>query len=442
MNRDILYFKSIVIIFLFILSILLITIGDSVWSGIIALGVLVVSAWVFSEFELIHPLTWFPPIFFLYSVSYPLLISLGELSNTYNQNSEILFIQWLALFTFIIIINTSGNEKIEVDISLLKNLMPIVIPIFWISIFLTSIYVFYVYSSGLTSKYAINLDNSSLGVFTPLFSIIVISFALIVANRIGVKGKLPKGFIFVAMSYGAVVLLVLGERDFILKLFIVTVFLYHILKNKISKKKMILLGLAVIFIIPILGNLKNSAFNQGMKNINENNFIINTLNGEFMTVGRNLSNLLSSENIAWSYYFGETLWWDIKVLFSTGVSPGAWFNDRFYPDLVARGGGNGFSLVGEGYINFGMLGVMIFFAMLAVFLKILYKNAKKNVVWLTIYIVTIPLTVYVIRADFATLITQFSKQILLPIIIIFAIKIILEGRGNFNKFITLKENRF
>ncbi|MEB6202171.1 oligosaccharide repeat unit polymerase [Mammaliicoccus fleurettii] len=431
-NKNAIYLKILLVLFLIAISILLMVVGLGIWGGILALGVLVVISWIISNFEPMHPLTWFPPIFFLYSISYPLLVTLGELPNRYDKNIETLIITWLALFTFIVVMSISSEKKIEIDTSLLKNLMPVVNPIFWVSIILTAVYVAYVFSSGLTSKYAITLDRSPLGILASFFPIVVISFALIMANQLAIKGRVPKGFLLVSILYGIVVLFVLGERDFILKLLIITIFMYHVLKKNISKKKLITLGIIIISMIPILGILKNRAFGQSEMTGNEGNFITDILSGEFMAVGRNIANLLSTEGSGWSYFLGETLWWDIKVLFSVGFSPGAWFNNTFHPDLVARGGGNGFTLVGEGYMNFGIFGVIIFFAMLAVFLKFLYKKATKSVVWLSIYIVTIPLTLYVIRADFATLLAQFSKQIVIPIMIIFVIKYILDGIPSIN----------
>ncbi|WP_020006222.1 O-antigen polymerase [Salinicoccus albus] len=432
-NKNTIYLKISLVLFLFAVSILLMTVGEGIWGGILALGTLVIISWIISKFELMHPLTWFPPIFFLYSISYPLLVTLGELPNTYDKNIEVLFIQWIALATFIVVMNTSSKKKVEINTSSLKNLMPIVTPIFWTSISITALYVAYVYSSGLTSKYAIALDNSPLGILASFFPIVVISFALIMANQLGIKGRVPKGFLLIAILYGLVVLFVLGERDFILKLLIITIFMYHVLKNRISKKKLIASGIIIISIIPILGDLKNRAFGQSEMTVYGGDFIADILSGEFMAAGRNLANLLSNEGVVWSHFWGETLIWDIKVLFSAGFSPGAWFNNTFHPDLIARGGGNGFTLVGEGYMNFGVIGVVVFFAVLALFLKFLYNKALKNVVWLSIYIVTIPLAVYVIRADFATLLTQFSKQIVLPILIIFIVKSILDGIPKLNK---------
>lgn len=426
-NKSILYLKISLVLILFAISILMMAVGEGIWGGILALGTLVIISWIISELELMHPLTWFPPIFFLYSISYPLLVTLGNLPDRYGNNVETLIITWLALFTFVAVMSVSNKKEVNIDTSSLMNLMPIATPIFWVSISFTLIYVAYVFSSGLSSKYAIALDNSPLGILASFFPIVVISFALIMANQLGVKKKVPKFFFLLTLLYGVAVLFVLGERDFILKLLIITIFMYHILKNTISKKKLIAIGAVIIATIPILGDLKNTAFGASEMTVHGGSFFTDILSGEFMAVGRNLANLLSTEGSGWSYFFGETLWWDIKVLFSSGYSPGAWFNNTFHSDLVARGGGNGFTLVGEGYINFGIFGVIIFFAMLAVFLKFLYNKATKNAVWLSIYIVTIPLAVYVIRADFATLLTQFSKQILIPIIFIFIVKSIFEG---------------
>lgn len=66
-NKNAIYLKILLVLFLIAISILLMVVGLGIWGGILALGVLVVISWIISNFEPMHPLTWFPPIFFLYS---------------------------------------------------------------------------------------------------------------------------------------------------------------------------------------------------------------------------------------------------------------------------------------------------------------------------------------------------------------------------------------
>ena len=181
--------------------------------------------------------------------------------------------------------------------------------------------------------------------------------------------------------------------------------------------------------IPMLSNLKNFAFKVSTTdNSTSTSFISELFGGEFRSASRNLNTLISNSD-EWSYFYGETIIWDLKIAtIFDAVSPGAWFNQTFYPNLVAQGGGNGFSLVGEGYMNFGIIGVVLWFVLLGLLLKFLYKKAHLGLIWTIIYIALIPIVVYSIRGDFATILTHFTKHIALPLVIIYIIKFIIEKK--------------
>lgn len=68
------------------------------------------------------------------------------------------------------------------------------------------------------------------------------------------------------------------------------------------------------------------------------------------------------------------------------------------------------------------------FAIIAIFLRFLYKKAHLGLIWLIIYTGMIPIMVYVIRGDMATLLTQFSKHIVLPLLLVYIAKLILEKK--------------
>jgi oligosaccharide repeat unit polymerase len=156
-----------------------------------------------------------------------------------------------------------------------------------------------------------------------------------------------------------------------------------------------------------------------------NSIIEDILSSEFSAASKNLNELLNHREL-WSPFYGETFLWDIQVVLGTGFSPGAWYNKTFFPSLVNRGGGNGFTIVGEGYINFGIFGVILVFSFLSILLKYIHSYATKNIIWLTIYIASLPIFMYMIRGDLATLFTQVIKHIVIPLLILFIVKHIIE----------------
>jgi len=226
------------------------------------------------------------------------------------------------------------------------------------------------------------------------------------------------------------ILLVVGERDVILKVAIGAIFFSHLFYKRVSKVKLIAIGAGLLILISMLQNLKSVFVKSGVTLVNEQPFIYQVLGGEFISASRNLNTLLINSD-RWDFFMGQTFLWDIQVAFFNGSnSTLGWFNRTFYPELVSRGGGNGFTVVGEGYMNFGLIGVILVFAFIAFVLKFIYYKATNNVLWLVIYVAAVPIFVYLNRADLANLYAQVSKHIILPLLIIYLSKVFLEGVYN------------
>ncbi|MCZ8537257.1 oligosaccharide repeat unit polymerase [Paenisporosarcina quisquiliarum] len=427
------YLDISLITFTVIISYLFLQFGNNIWGGVIALAILVLLALYLSKLDIVHPLTWYSTTYFLYCVAYPILVAMGEISYDLDLKKT-LYLEWIGLLTFIIVIGTPKKREYSAKgLEKLQNLNFVIYPIYVLSLFLTMVYIAYIYTNNLNNKYLIALDQSGIGMLTPFFSIYILSFNLIVAYRLVIKEHYPKTFLLFNVIYTFMALMVIGERDLMLKVILGVIFLSHILYKPISRKIIILSGIGMIFLINLLGDLKSAAFDKGPRIEIEQSLLSKVLNGEFISASRNLSVLINGSD-SWTYYLGKTFFWDIQVAFFNGSnSILEWFNNTYYPNLSARGGGNGFTIVGEGYINFGVFGVILIFIFLGLFLKFLYKKAINNVIWLIIYIASIPIFIYLNRADLATLFAQIGKHLFLPIFIIYLIKQIVEknsGRVN------------
>lgn len=429
MKKNKLYLRYFISIIMVLASTLFTFFGHEIWGGIIGLFILVLLSLFLSKLNLTHPLTWFTPTFFLYAISYPILVGLEEYQNR-GMNEKTLMLEWVALLTFMIFIGIPKNTIKEIEgVEYLKNLKVIVNPIYIISILFCSVYMGYVYINGM-NKYEIALDTSPLQLLSVFFSIYLLSFLILVGYKIVIDKSYPSKFIILNIIFGILILLFIGERDIFLKIILGIIFLTHLFHKNFSKVKIFGLGFGIFATIPIMQKFK-SGFIGDRPNIEVNQPIaFEIFGGEFMSASRNLNTLLINHD-SWDFFYGKTFLWDIQVaMFNGGQSTLGWFNKKFYPNLVNRGGGNGFSLVGEGYINFGIFGVIITFAFVAILLRYLYYKGTNNILWSVAYVAVIPIFIYLNRADLASLYAQAGKHILLPIGIIFTLKIILEGALN------------
>lgn len=427
-NKDV-FIKVIFLMFSLVSSFLFSFYGNELWGGIIGLTILLIAALILSGLDLLHPYTWFTPIFYLYSVSVPLLVATGEVGYM-TSIKETLFAEWIALTTFLVVVSPMRKKIVINDHKNLENLQLVLKGVYITSVLITFAGLVYVYALGITSKYELALNDSVfLKISGPFYSLFILSFLLLLAHSLTIKKRIPWKLIAFTLGYTFLAILIMGQRDTFLWALMGLVYLYHTLYKFISRKKMIIIGLATLFSIPLLADMRNIGVSNSYQTAyNKDSIIMRITNAEFGAASRNLQIVIDNDHI-WSYFYGKTILDEFNLAFFKGTeSAGIWFNQTFFPELYQIGGGNGFTIVGEGYINFGLFGVILMFIFLGLLMKYLYVKATKQVIWLVIYTMFIPIMLFMIRGDLASLFAKFSKHIILPLIIIYLTKHILENK--------------
>ncbi|ANU20078.1 hypothetical protein BBI15_07545 [Planococcus plakortidis] len=370
------------------------------------------------KLNIIHPFVWYIPIFSLYSFGNLILVLFGNEIYT-NATWELFIIQYVFLVTLIVVISPKVYT-LKIEKKWMKSEFDVYRVVSVILAVLGSFYIVYLYSTGLTSKYDIKLSSSPIDFLALSFNFLFVTFSFYLIYKINKNREFPYLIYFIYIVWLIIVFSVNGERDLLLKGFWVGIFIYHVYYREISKKIVMLIAILVIITMPFLQNLKSFS-TKGINLTLDDNIFISIVNSEFVAASRNLATLVLNQS-KWDFKYGETLIWDIQSAFlNIAGSPTLWFNQTFYPNLLSRGGGSGFSIIGEGYLNFGMIGVILWGIMVGFTIKLLYKYGSNNFYIMNIYILTMPLVIYVTRADFATLMSQFSKQIIIPILVIFLI---------------------
>ncbi|WHZ23103.1 MAG: hypothetical protein OJF47_002215 [Nitrospira sp.] len=372
------------------------------------------------RFDLLHPFTWFTPFFFLYSSSVPILVWL-EIKEDIGNLHETILLEWLALATFLLVVGPVQRKP------LLKGAITIDTKIvawavFLASLAVSSLYLWHIWQANLSSKYDIALSSSIFAKLDPAFSVLAIAYAVLLAGAFQCK-RFPWALVFFSIGWNASSFLLSGERDLVFRILWISIFVFHVLYREIPRWCLAILATSAIVLVPIMGDLKNVLLKESEVEVVVSAIAVRVLNDEFLTASENLQYYLSRATFE-PFYMGETLLWDIKrallpgVLVQDGPDPQRHFNTMFFPDVVAQGGGRGFTLVGEGYMNFGWFGVVLWFVILGWFVRTLYARATTNKSWFVVYVVSMPLLVYIIRADFSNLLAQFAKHIAFPMFII------------------------
>ena len=75
--------------------------------------------------------------------------------------------------------------------------------------------------------------------------------------------------------------------------------------------------------------------------------------------------------------------------------------------------------MGEGYSNFGIIGIVLVYAALALLTGFLYKYSQKNRYFMIVYIYMIPIIIYCTRADFANVLSPLLHYAVLGAMVAF-----------------------
>jgi oligosaccharide repeat unit polymerase len=373
-----------------------------------------------ARFDLFHPYTWYTPFFFLYSASVPILVWL-DIKEDIGSLQETVFLEWLALVVFLVIVGPRVKKM-----SPFSNPIPNMRVISWmfllLSMGISALYLWHIWQNNLGSKYEIILSSSMLARLDPAFSVYALVYCVLLSIAFQEK-RFPWVLVLLSLGWNTLAFLLSGERDFVFRMLWITVVLFHGLYRPIPRWCLVFLALGAIVLVPIMGDLKNVLLRESETPIVLNAMAVRVLNDEFLTASDNLQFYLQNAGFE-PFYFGETLLWDIKrsilpgFLFQEGSDPQRHFNVTFFPEIVEQGGGRGFTLVGEGYMNFGLWGVALWFLLLGWFVRYLYGKGSQSVLWFLVYVVSMPLIIYVTRADLSNLLAQFTKHIIVPVLLL------------------------
>ena len=436
--------KKIILINLSLFFTLLIYVNFNIVTTLLSFITLLSISLVMVNFNIMHPYVWYLPFYTLYSISYAILYLEGTVLNNVNlfQLNNSLFIFWIGFITFIIIIPTNeypnrlNLEKLKVSSRLINSILVI-------CFFSITIMSGYIVSSGASSKQEIALLNNpilTLGNYAINFFVLAYTIKILQQIRERNNSSINKYFIALVLCTTLLVVLIAGERDFIVRIVVITSIVVHVMIKRISPLRILFYGIFGLGAFATLQNLKGFF----ISNAQENQFIDKSifsiiLNGEFSSAGRNLY-LLTEQSYGGFFINNPTIINDLKFAVSNlplisldAVVPTSWFNNLFYGSVVERGGGKGFTFVGEGFINFGLLGTFLWMAFIAIVVRGIYKKSCSNIYWFIVYLVIIPMTVYVLRADFGIYLSFIVKYVLIPIFLLIFSEKIFESLGKNRK---------
>lgn len=412
------YIKYIALIFSGVLSLICMLNSTALTTLIFSFLILPLASMMIVRFDLFHPYVWYSLFFSLYALGYPILLVMNENNPIYyyGYSNELFYLHWAALFTFLLIVSPKISEKIDLKHPYeVRNVFIFNTFFYWILTILSILYFLYVQVSGSSTK--VNLSDgvsvTSLGVKMLLIYVLVTTIEL-------VKHLYKKqNHQFYKKSFITTLILLLimfftAERDLLFRFILIVFFVYYIFLYKQNHKfKLVIIGTLFFISIPISRSFKFFWMRGETESLNSN-LLAEFINSEFHTQSRNVQ-LLINNSIYKSYFeYSSILNAPLKLINMDKFSMLEWFQNTFYQNKTT---GMGFSLVGEGYLNGNYIGVICIFFIISLFVKISYINSSKNMYYLVIYLLMIPITIYTMRADLNNFLSQSIKQIFLTVIL-------------------------
>lgn len=399
-----------------LLSILLVAINGLVSNcqvQIISFWAFMAAVVVIMKFDFVHPYIWYLGMQTLYYTAYPILYVLGY-NRTIEYTPEPMFLA--SIMTLILVVLFPGEHKsgklkksIELDTPFLKKIIHIFSGVALLTVVLIVI-------NGYESKNEIYY-GSAFGIFYRLvfFGALVYQNmgACLVSNTLAQDKRLD---IKLILELGISVLLLTlfsGERDLIIRFLVVMIMILKFF-NIIKTKTFIVLVLSFVVLIPLTKTVKyfflTGELTGSLSLSSLGDLLSDFLSGEFTSASRNLQILVNNEETVKGVMGGKTFLSDIVRI--TGYAPfsaNSWYQSTFFPNETV---GKGFTLIGEGYINFGYVGVVIVGIVIGCLVRFLYLNHTKNIFFLYIYFTSIPTFIYANRSDLANIFAPMVRQVL------------------------------
>lgn len=404
----------------FVISLLIVCNTGIILLHIAAMILLCVVAIVEVKMDILHPYCWLSGFFCLYSISYPILISIGVPSNI-GYTYESMVYQLVALFVVLLVITPQNHTKKINDINLQKekyaiNIGHYSLPIYYSMLFIIFIATVYVSKMGFSGKDDIyERGGSLLNAIFRLPLIISLFYTVLFCSIYSNSKKIPKKLLSFTFAALLAITLFSGERDFIFRFLLMNLFLF-IFFNKISFKRLIVIVSIMAILVPFSHTFKYYFLRNEIAESPDYGFLASTLYGEFESATRNLQLLINNETTSMGCRSYGVLIDDVLGTFIPTIqSSVSWFDKTFYGNGSTQ---YGFSLVGEGYIIDGLTGVILIFLILGLITRYMYSKGFNSTYWISAYFYYITIIIYILRADLGTLFSAIIKQIFVILILI------------------------
>ncbi len=390
-----------------------------------ALTILIATAVAFTAHEITHPITWFGPIFWLYSAAYPMLAIAG----VYEYDSDLqltVLLHALAFLAFSIPLIACRRAldvqhwdmramrlRKEVSVLLLALLLPLIV-----------LLILHVGSLGVATKRdLIDLDSGVVSILISALTLMTFVYCVFLVCAVSRGDSIWPIASMTLVCFGGVIVMV-GERDYLLRALVATVLIVWDFRRKPRFPTIAAIGLLMIIALPWLQSIKAAGLGGAGKQYEFE--LLSLFSQEFRVAAQNTYVVLARDVDSYASPL-QVLSRDLvralspNILGFSAQSTTNWFNEVIYFDVTS---GRGFSLVGYGYLLGGPVGVGVLYGALGMIYRYAYLFRGKSYLRHVAYMLMVPLLMYVQRGDIGTWLAQMLRGVLL-LLLVFAAGVVI-----------------
>ncbi|MFY8285226.1 O-antigen polymerase [Pseudoalteromonas sp. SSMSWG5] len=410
--------SSSIVIFWTCLTLCIMLIEQSVFFKIILFYLNYFMVLAFNKKNALDPRVFFLGFFVIYSTFYPIKVILLDYSlipiNYYSLSLSLnysFFFFFSCLLVFELFLKPHNGEHFYDSVYSLKppgneTLLR------YIAIFIILLLSFSIYSSGATSKRDVQSEIgvlASLGNFCALMLLVLFYLNLVRSIKFKFFNQVTVSTFFILLFY----MLLTGERDVFFRLCFSLLVVYFAYSKTLNLKKIFLIFLAVVVLVPMSQALKAILINSDELSVGTVSTAL-IFSNEFVSASRNLYALVYfGVDFGASYLLNDVVRAFIPSLFFSDVnihSTVSWFHNVYRPSNGFDGqSGWGFTIVGSGYLLGGYFGVFLIAMLVSLSLVFFYNRKYKSILWFVFYLMLLMTSIYTIRTDVANFLSQSYK---------------------------------
>lgn len=209
-----------------------------------------------------------------------------------------------------------------------------------------------------------------------------------------------------------------GERDAILRWFMITAFLalYH---KSVSLKFIYSAGALTLVLLPVMKDLGVLLVSDDVDFQRSKDLLVWIFRLEWRGAGENFDTLLVQENLysgkGLELFMSDVVRGFLPGSLFSGSNTSGWYYQEYTPVVIGRTvNGLGFSYAGGWYIYANTLGVILGGCFFGVVCWCFFIASRKNLLVNSAYVIFVPMAIWSLRGDLSSFLSILTKQSLLP----------------------------